>query len=847
MTRDPVIFDRALSAIALMGEKLRNKGGENFMQVVTNRNQEGITVLFLLLYLLIPGGVEGQLVVNNNPTAQQLVQNVLVGNGVQISNVQFTGDSIQIGRFDGKNANIPFGEGVVMSTGECPDAVGPNNDGSMSTSLGNTWVDPDLMSVAASTNPNTNDINDVAIIEFDFVPQGDTIDFNFIFGSDEHPEFSPPQDTSSGFNDVFGFFISGPGINGSYQNNAENIALIPGTNSPVTISDVNPSNNPTYYVDNGDGSTSPYDTDSAYIQPDGQTVPLTASKGVFCDSTYHLKLAIGDGNDQGWDSWVFLEGGSLTSNAFKVDQEVNIGQNDSTLWEGCGEFDLDVISEGSDTTGDTIFVKTSGTATEGSDYNNLPDSLIFAPGQDTVTLQVNAFDDGVLEGKEKGTIDIIYPDPSACGNWDTATTDFFIEDPDTVQLNTSADTSIGACTDSISIHASAKGGYGEYQWSWSQGIPNGDSTGMIAPNVTTTYVVSVSDTCAANKPTDSITVSIPAYPPLQVHPYNDTSFVCPDQTVPVGIDSISGGSGNSTFTWDSLGTDSSYMLNPSETTTYRVTAVDTCLNDTAVGTVKVTKGFMPLEIEAGRDTTICAGSQGNLLVRSYSGGTGAIDFEWSPGDHKGANTWYMSDSITGTHSSTTYSVTAEDSCGVTAMDSMKVELSTPSAAFTYKSKTQETGSPIRFISRSKNADRYFWNFGFENYSSRARDTVLSYPEPGTYEVMLAVMDGIGCEDTAKERIRINPPFNLYVPNAFTPDGNGVNDVFRGKGVGIASYHMQIFNRWGKLVYQTQEIEGGWDGTIDGEPAPAGVYIYKFTVRGENGEVKTIKGHVNLLR
>ncbi len=289
------------------------------------------------------------------------------------------------------------------------------------------------------------------------------------------------------------------------------------------------------------------------------------------------------------------------------------------------------------------------------------------------------------------------------------------------------------------------------------------------------------------------------------------------------------------------------MVNPNGTTTFNVTAVDTCLDDTATASVTVTKGFQPLQVFAGQDTTICAGSQGRLYVEQQSGGTGDITYEWQPGSHTGESTWFTSDSIAGTQAFETYTVTATDSCGVTATDSMTFELSTPIASFIYESKVQQTGSPIHFISQSQNAFDYFWEFDYRDYSATSSDTVISYPKPGTYEVTHVVWDQYGCMDSVMKEIKIDPPFELYVPNAFTPDGDGNNDVFRGYGAGMASYEMKIFNRWGKMVYQTKELKRGWDGTINGDPAPSGTYVYKFTVKGENGEVKNVKGHVTLIR
>ncbi len=802
-------------------------------------------IALLLPVAFIPQIVLAQLTVDTTLTPQQLVKDVLVGNGVQVSNVTYTGSSEQIGFFDATNANLmTIDSGVIMSSGRATFAIGPNDqtNGTDNPTSGTVDGDPDLYQANGGIN-----VNDVAIIEFDFVPKGDTIEFDYVFGSDEYMTYA-----GGSINDVFGFFVSGPGISGPYTNNAVNIATIPTTGGPVTLNSVNADSNSSFYVNNGDGynATPPppnYDTDSAYIQYDGHTVVMTAKRAVMCDSTYHFKLAIGDGSDDIIDSGVFLKANSLTSRAVTVNTDINVGKNDSTIFEGCGSASFDLLRKGDTSMADTVYVETSGSATEGSDYTSLPDSVFYAPGDDSTTLTLDALADGVSEGIESVFIDVIYRDPSACSIWDTSRVEVYIDDPDSLQLSTSADTFVGACSDSVQIWAAASGGYGDYQWKWNTGVPNGDSTGMVAPNSKTTYVVDVSDTCAVNSATDSITVDAPSFNSLKVHTYNDTTYVCPSESVPIGIDSISGGSGNATFYWDSLGTDSSYMVNPNGTTTFKVTAVDTCLDDTAIGTVTVTKGFSPLQITAGQDTTICAGSDGRLYVAQQSGGTGDVTYEWQPGGYTGESKWFTSDTIDGTSKENSYTVTATDSCGVSVTDSMTITRSSPIASFIYESKVQETESPFHFISTSQNAMSYWWDFGYKYYSAIGEDTVLSYPKPGRYEVVHVARDKYGCTDTTRQYIKIDPPFNLYVPNAFTPDGDGVNDVFRAHGAGMETYKMEIYNRWGKMIYRTKEVKKGWDGTINGDPAPSGVYVYKFTVKGKNGETKKVEGHVTLIR
>ena len=170
-------------------------------------------------------------------TPQQLVQSMLLGSGVTVSNVKFNGSllapsaSNQIGSFSTGSTptNLGFSDGIIMCTGGIAGAT----NGQISTTITGTelTVVPELNQYTGSAGPSS--INDAAVLEFDFLPLSDTIRFRYAFGSNEYPNF-----VCSSFNDVFGFFITGVNPNGGNYN-ATNIALIPGSNNPVSINTVN--------------------------------------------------------------------------------------------------------------------------------------------------------------------------------------------------------------------------------------------------------------------------------------------------------------------------------------------------------------------------------------------------------------------------------------------------------------------------------------------------------------------------------------------------------------------------------------------------------------------------------
>jgi len=232
-----------------------------------------------------------QLNINTGLTPSQLVQNVLIGQGVTVSNITYNGDIGSIGEFsNGSATNLGIGSGIVLSSGNVID-IPQSSDFDASTIFSNSG-DNDLNVISSAAT------EDATVLEFDFIPLSDIISFQYVFGSEEYPEW-----VGSSFNDIFAFFITGPNpLGGNY--NKKNIALIPGTTIPVAINNVNNGSYSTYYVDNLSGTTIVYD---------GFTTVLTAQIAVNRCSSYHIKIAIADAGDGALDSGVFLEAYSFST------------------------------------------------------------------------------------------------------------------------------------------------------------------------------------------------------------------------------------------------------------------------------------------------------------------------------------------------------------------------------------------------------------------------------------------------------------------------------------------------------------------------------------------------------
>jgi hypothetical protein len=240
----------------------------------------------------------------------------LVGPGVAISNVKYRGALRAAGMFTSSSNVLGFTNGIVLSSGSARNVAGSNCEDGMSVDNGQPG-DPDLNTIVGEGNTT----NDAAVLEFDFVPTSSTISFQYVFGSEEYPDFV------GAFNDVFGFFLTAPG------GTPVNLALIPGTDLPVSINDVNDGNstvtppiaptNPQFYVNNqvqfsATGPLPPVDTEL-----NGLTTVLGAQATVTPGLTYHIKLAVADANDFALDSNVFVQAGSLSS--------ANVTANPTTL------------------------------------------------------------------------------------------------------------------------------------------------------------------------------------------------------------------------------------------------------------------------------------------------------------------------------------------------------------------------------------------------------------------------------------------------------------------------------------------------------------------------------------
>ena len=174
----------------------------------------------------------------------------------------------------------------------------------------------------------------------------------------------------------------------------------------------------------------------------------------------------------------------------------------------------------------------------------------------------------------------------------------------------------------------------------------------------------------------------------------------------------------------------------------------------------------------------------------------------------------------------------------------------PQASFSfYPYPSTSIESPnVNFFNNSSASTTWEWNFGDSTYSY-SEEPSHSFENVGIYDVMLIATNQIGCSDSIIEQIQINPSYYFFVPDAFTPNGDNVNDCFIGVGKGISEFHMSILNRWGETIFKTSDIDEGWCGITQNSSqiCPNGVYSYRIDVYDEMGKHYYYTGEVSLFR
>lgn len=284
-----------------------------------------------------------------------------------------------------------------------------------------------------------------------------------------------------------------------------------------------------------------------------------------------------------------------------------------------------------------------------------------------------------------------------------------------------------------------------------------------------------------------------------------------------------------------------------DTGTYTITLVmvDTsaCNNpDSVTKTIHFQKLLVDAEIDM--PDSLCLGAG----VTFSNGSTNGITYIWNFGDGDTAmtsNPYHVYDS-TGTYTVTVIAIN-NNACNHSDTASKNIKVKAHALAdFTYTPVIPTPNSPISFFNHSLNATSYLWGFG-DGGSSEDTDPVHMYKRTGYYTVCLDANNPDNCPDTVCKKIYADIRPLIDIPNAFSPNGDGFNDILYARGAAIETMDLRIWNRWGELVFESTSLDHGWDGTYNGKPQEMDAYAFVLTATFIDGTKFEKQGNITLLR
>ena len=741
--------------------------------------------LLFIMFFVGYTSLSGQINLTPGGSAAAILS-AFVGNGLTITNATINCPSNAYGTFaNGNTTTVGINNGIILTTGSISTAAGPDNAPDATTCNFTSINDPDLQSL----DPQA--AYDPCILEFDFVPHCDSLTIRFVFGSEEYPEY-----VGSIFNDVFGFFITGPNPSGGVYTSYD-IARLP--NSTIcSINTINGSSNNTYFIDNTGGAT---------IQYDGLTTQISSSLALTPCATYHFKIAIADAGDCYYDSGVFIDffqcshamGLAITStpsscvpnNGTATVTVTNGAPPVTYTWSpapggGQGTNSVTGLAGGTTYTVEvndaySCGVPVTATVTIGLTPN--PTLTITASGSivlcsgGSVTLDAGAgytsysWSDGAttqtINVTTAGNYSVTVTDVNGCSGTSSTSTTVTVNPGPTPTI-----TATGATTfcpgGSVTLDAGA--GYNTYSWS------NGASTQTIIVTVSGTYTVIVTDAngCSGTS-TNSITITVNPNPTPTITASGPIAFCSGDSVT------LDAGAGYTVYSW-STGA-SSQTINVTISGSYSVTVTDAigCTGSSnASANITVNPNPIPT-ITPGGPTAICSGS--NLILDA---GAGYTTYSWSTGG--------TSQSINVT-SAGNYSVSITDANGCNGSSSITVTLlpspvaDTSSIIIIPANCGGSSGglSGVTMVS-GEAPFQYVW---LNSAGSVVGTNVnLSNVTPGIYT--LTITDANGCSITAGSfTIPSTPPVTaLFTANTLTGE-IPLTVNFTNNSIGAANYLWQF--------------------------------------------------------
>lgn len=783
--------------------RFQKKGRESgilFNFNLKRKMRKGFLALVMLLSVTIFAQAQVSVTSANGMSVTTLLDQHFSGGGVVIFNGRFNGqptiNSNAIGTFTNPTTtgnNMPVAGGIVMATGDCQDAASGTFSGTTGSHISPACDGDDkspALTSALRSSGNTQTMNDVAVLQFDFIPSGEQVSFKYSFASEEYPDY-----VCSSFNDVFGFFISGPyDENGQLITNEgvvyqyTNIALIPGTDLPVMINTVNNG------ISAGSASNCVLTNtqyhrmnDNNNCKMNGYTTELsTSTVNVVPCRIYKMELATCDVGDWSFNSAVYLSANSFRIDEFSLSHPdastPTSGANPGQFVKGCDYYDVSMYINRPATDGEThMLVFQGGDAVEGEDYelldlqgNPAGAMLTFNEGDTAAHLRIKFLENPNDAPGDVKTLVIMTEEVNDCAARDTLSIEMIAPTPLTHKLQRETPDGWQEITDDIvycgdvlpvneELKIEIEGEIGDLQYLWSYGNEQTEQQNTVPVVNPMTVLVTVTDGCGR-----------------------------------VLEDSV----------------------------TFRIN------NAQAVA--------------AADKDNICVGDMVTLTTDE------AVQYVWTsePYDATLAANANVREPQVSPTTTTRYSVeiTDQHTCKASANVLVKVIPSVKAALRLTPTKTTLSEPDVEYQDLTVNSYSRIWDFG-DGQTSTASYGIVSYSssDTATYQVRLIAFNEANCPDTAYGTVQIRPDFTLWMPNSFTPGSGDVNSMFGPVFAFETEYELSIYSRNGDRIFVSSPKEKGWDGKVNGEDfAPNGSYVWVLMYRDGDGLLKRETGMVNLI-
>ena len=462
-----------------------------------------------------------------------------------------------------------------------------------------------------------------------------------------------------------------------------------------------------------------------------------------------------------------------------------------------------------------------------------------------LTWQVSPTKNGLIAG----TYTVCSRNALGCQKCTTVT----LVDPPIVTLTLSNDTLI--CQNGTASLIAQAGNGTSFTYAWSHTADQGPSQ-TANPLMDTPYSVTATNELGCSSLPGTILVSVRA--PI-TGALTQNVAVCPGYLDSLTVFANGGIGLPYTFVWSTgenhLGDTSKIIVQPTNTSTYSVTVTDACESTPLVLTSEVVVYPQPIPLFNVDDNSICEPAV--FVLNDLTDPASVAQMRWniSDGQTYANSTVVLTDSMYQGSYDVQMIVTSPDGC----IDSLTktnfiTSNPTPIVDFSWNPiPVTVFNTDVMFLNQTIHGDTYAWTFeGGTPGTSNQIGPRVKYPDgiEDQYLVNLIATSPYGCIDSLSRILKVNAEILLYAPNAFTPDGNEFNQTWKVHmdGIDIYSFHVQIFNRWGALIWESRDIEVGWDGTYDGEIIQDGAYIWTIDVLDQYSDKKyNFNGHVSIIR